>query len=331
MLTRRRFVLSSAATTAALVSAGALLESPEILQASSNILPMQQQASGAADWTNDSRWNLDYWRTHNEPIEWPNKARMAYLCSIPFESFDPGQEPTDTRSVSDVFFGGKVGVWRIMEILDRHHIKGSFIFNSLTAVQFPKAVKAIADRGHELIAHFWANNMRENTITVERDRELIRQSFSVLQEIAGKRPIAWVAPGWEVGPKSLDMLVEQEGQTLHANAPNIDDIPFTVTIARKKILVIPHETILNDIAFLRRNFNAPSVYVEYLKRDFDRKYAEGSSSPKLFNFVIHAHIGGRAYMADALDEILGYAKKFPDVWFTTRQAIADWWRQKNYS
>src|SRR5690349_13660457 len=108
MLTRRGFIMNSTAG-GLLLSASALLESPELLSASSNVIPLQQGSKGAADWTTDSRWGLDYWQLPNERIEWPNKARMAYLCSVPFESHDPGEVPSaDTRTVSDVFFGGKV-------------------------------------------------------------------------------------------------------------------------------------------------------------------------------------------------------------------------------
>ncbi len=334
MLTRRGFVAGTFGG-GVLVSAEALLRSPEVLVLSSSVLSPQQPGGGASDWTKDSRWGLDYWRADDKTIELPNKARIAYLCSVPFEAYDPGESAADfssrrldTAAVSQVLYGGKVGVWRIMDILDRHGIKGSFIFNSIAAVLFPEAVKAIADRGHELIAHFWANNIREDSISVEQDREFILRTFSILQEVAGRPAIAWVAPGWEVGSKTLEILAEQ-GQQVHANSPDSDDLPFTVHIAGKRMLVIPHSTLLNDFNFIRK-FNPPSTYLEVLKSDFDRKYAEGAASPKIFNFVLHAQLCGRPFMADALDEILSYAKRFPDIWFTTRQEITQWWVQHNY-
>lgn len=334
MLTRRGFMAGTLGG-GMLVSAEALLRTPQALARPANLFPSQESGRGQSDWAHDSRWGLDYWRANNKTVEWPNKARIAYLCSVPFEAYDPGASASDfsrrrldSASVSQVLYGGKVGVWRIMDILDRHGIKGSFIFNSIAAVLFPDAVKAIADRGHELIAHFWANNIREDSINVEQDREFIEMTFSLLEEVAGKAPIAWVAPGWEVGPKTLEIVAEQ-GQQVHANSPDSDDLPYTVQIAGKKMLVIPHTTLLNDFNFIRK-FNPPSTYLEVLKNDFDRKYAEGASSPGMFNFVIHAQLCGRPFMADALDEILSYGKSFPEIWFTTRQEIMDWWIQRNY-
>jgi len=326
MLNRRNFL--SRALSSALLPLGAALR-PRTASASSSSLSLQEGESAQADWTRDSRWGSDYWRRNEQSVELPNKARVACLCSIPFESYDPVEGPPEnSAAISNIYYGGKVGVWRILEILDRHNVKGNFVTNALCAVQFPEAVQAIAGRGHEIVGHFWANNIREDQLTVERDRGLIRRSLSTLEQVTGQRPVSWVAPGWWAGPKTLDILAE-EGLTSHANSPSIDDLPYTVTIAGKKIVVIIQETVLNDNGFFN-NFNGPSTFVEYLKRDFDRKYAEAAKRPKIFNFVLHAHLGGRPFMAEALDEILSYVQSFPDVWFTVRQPLVNWWLERGY-
>lgn len=327
-LTRRGFI-SAMLSGGLLGSAGTMLDSPRAYASSSSALASPQELPAGGDWKEDSRWGLEHWRVNRQAVEWPNRARTAFLCSVPFESYDLGEGPArDSASVSNVFYGGKAGVWRIMDILDRHGIKGSFITNAFCAVQFPEAVKAIAERGHEIVGHFWANNIDQDNLSVDRDRELIRRSLSTLEQAAGKRPVAWVAPGWRLGPKSLEILAE-EGLNCHANSPSSADLPYVTTVAGKKMVVIVQETILNDNGFFN-NFNAPSTFVDYLKRDFDRKYAEGATRPALFNFVLHAQLGGRPFMADALDEIITYVKSHAEVWFATRQQIVDWWLQKNY-
>lgn len=328
MLSRRGFMAGTLGG-GMLLSAEALLRSPEVLAFPSNVLP-QQAGSDRVDWTKDSRWGLEYLRTNKQTVEWPNKARVAYMISVPFEMQDPGEQPPENSvATSEYTYGGKEGVWRIMDILDRHKIKGDFIFNSITAVVFPEAVKAIGDRGHGLICHWWANNISQSSASVEKDREYILRTYAILEQVAGRKPVGWVAPGFGVGPKTLDIVAIDEDQIMNSNNPDNDDLPFTVNYAGKKILAIPHSIILNDYSFTRTH-NPPSAYIEVLKSDFDRKYAEGASSPKLCNFIIHSHLSGRAFFADALDELISYFRSFPEVWFTTREEIASWWIKQNY-
>ena len=329
MFTRRGF-LNRMLTGSVLASAWPGLRTSEASASSASALLAEDPPNRSDDWMKESRWGRENWKVTHQKIEWPNKARVAFLCSIPFETYDIGEYPGEnSATVSEVLYGGKVGVWRIMNILERHNVKGNFVTNAFCAVQFPDLVKTLADHGHEIVGHFWSNNIPEDKLSVDRDRALIRRSLSTIERVTGKRPVAWVAPGWWAGPQTLEILAE-EGLTSHANSPSSADVPFTVTIGGKKIVVVVQETVLNDNGFFN-NFNSPATFVEYLRRDFDRKYAEGASSGKLFNFVIHAHVGVRPNMADALDEIIGYVKTFPDVWFTTRQPLVDWWIQKNYS
>src|SRR4051812_23979365 len=75
------------------------------------------------DWMKESRWGRENWKVTHQTIEWPKKARVAFLCSIPFESYDMGEYPGDnSATASEVLYGGKAGVWRIMNILDRHNV-----------------------------------------------------------------------------------------------------------------------------------------------------------------------------------------------------------------
>ncbi len=328
MFSRRKF-LNRIVAGSALASALPNLATSESFASPAAPAMAEETPARNDDWMKESRWGRENWKVTHQTIEWPNKARVAFLCSIPFESYDMGEYPGDnSATVSEVLYGGKAGVWRIMNILDRHSVKGNFVTNALCAVQFPELVKTLADHGHEIVGHFWANNIPEDKLSVDRDRALIRRSISTIEKVTGKKPVAWVAPGWWAGPQTLEILAE-EGLTSHANSPSSADVPFAVTIGGKKIVVVVQETVLNDNGFFN-NFNSPATYVEYLKRDFDRKYSEGAMSGKLFNFVLHAHVSGRPYFADALDEVISYVKSFPDVWFTTRQPLVDWWLQKNY-
>lgn len=329
MLGGSALISTKALRQASVGSAVASSVGASLLVAQSSPAPWEQ----GEDWTKDTRYGLEYWKVTRQKIEWPNKARIAFMCSVPFESVDVGDPMRgggnpSSASVSYNLYGGKVGIWRILDILDRHNIKGNFVTHGFCAYQFPETVRAIVDRGHEIIARPWGGH-REMSLAEER--AYIHKSVTALQEASGgKRPVCWVAPGWNLSVNTNAILVE-EGFTCTANSPSSDDIPYTVMIGGKKLVVVVQETVLNDNGFFK-NFNSPSTYVDYLKRDFDRKYADAATKGgMIFNFVIHSHQSGRPFFADALDEIIAYTKTFPDVWYTTRQPIVEWWLQKNYS
>jgi hypothetical protein len=52
---------------------------------------------------------------------------------------------------------------------------------------------------------------------------------------------------------------------------------------------------------------------------------------KMFNFSVHPEYGARPFFIDAVEEMISYLKTYPDVWFTTRQNVADWWTRQKYS
>lgn len=301
-------------------------------------------SSGGRNWEDDPRWGRQHWRVRREPIRWPDGARLAVVCSIPFGIPDlafkseqapyiysgPRQYTGTVQRVHIQLYGVKAGIWRLLELLDRHGFKASFEINGLVAVQFPEAVREIDRRGHEIVGYYWANNVMHDEQVVEQDRELIRRTLSALERVTAKRPSGWVAPGLRLGEKTLDFLAE-EGIKWHA-CDLSDDIPYAIEVAGKKIIVLPHaEPHLDDAGFIIGTRRPAEVYLEFFERQFSALYREGASMPKMFVFSIHPELGGRPFMTRAIEEMLSYLKSFSDIWLTTRQQIADWWIKNNYS
>ena len=116
MFTRRRFLGHAVGGTVA-VSTGLGAESAgAFLSSTPSEMLQEPPARPGTDWMNESRWGKENWKVTRQKVEWPNKARIAFLCSIPFESYDIGEYPgAHSGTVSEVLYGGKVGVWRIMD------------------------------------------------------------------------------------------------------------------------------------------------------------------------------------------------------------------------
>jgi hypothetical protein len=49
------------------------------------------------------------------------------------------------------------------------------------------------------------------------------------------------------------------------------------------------------------------------------------------NIGLHPHVIGQAFRIRALRDFLAYATGFDDVWFATREAIAEWYLQNHHT
>src|ERR1041384_6599826 len=97
-----------------------------------------------------------------KPIQWPNNAKIAVSFFVAFEAFEKSSQyrrsedgKPDFASLAYGEFGGKAGIWRIMDTLDRNGVKGTIDTNGRIAEDFPDALKALHRAGHEIVGHRW--------------------------------------------------------------------------------------------------------------------------------------------------------------------------------
>ncbi|MGH8878893.1 MAG: polysaccharide deacetylase family protein, partial [Stackebrandtia sp.] len=79
--------------------------------------------------------------TEREPIRWPNGARVAFYIGLNVEHFHIGKPSTSLNEATASLvpdplnhgwrdYGARVGIWRVMETLDRHGIRASVLLIS---------------------------------------------------------------------------------------------------------------------------------------------------------------------------------------------------------
>jgi peptidoglycan/xylan/chitin deacetylase (PgdA/CDA1 family) len=277
-------------------------------------------------------------------IRWPDGARLAVSVVINYEegserSFaigDPDQEsltewgayavPPEIRNLameSMHEYGSRVGVWRLLDILDRHSVKCTFFACAVAFEQTPGVARAAVAAGHEICSHGyrWEEVFR---LAEAQEREHIRLAVESLQRTTGERPVGWYC---RYGPSvNTRRLLVEEGGFLYDSDSYNDEIPYVVEVGGRRHLVVPYAPDANDIQFWLGNGLAPAEqFFAYLRDSFDVLYAEASTHPKMMSIGLHCRIIGRPGRARALDRFIEYAKGHPEVWFATRAEIARWW------
>jgi len=264
------------------------------------------------------------------PVVWPDNAKIAVSFFVAFESFinysqyRRGGDKPDYASLAYGEYGGKAGIWRIMDVLSRNGIKGTIDTNGRVAEQFPDALKELHAAGHEIVGHGWANDIYLTSLEPEKEREQIRQTLSSLASVTGQRPVGWVSPGHRINDHTFDYLVD-EGIVWTGDLPG-PDIPEHRIINGKPLVIMPRLDYATDHSLIFHPKNPARFYFESFKTAFDYLYAEGAAgSPKLIDALVHAHIGGRPHIIGVFEECIRYAKGFNDVWFCTKGEIAKWY------
>lgn len=103
---------------------------------------------------------------------------------------------------------------RILRLLDRYQVRGTFFILGWVAQRFPQLVRQIDQAGHEIGSHsYWHQLIYE--LTPDQFRADLQRSRDVLQQILGQEVTAYRAPSFSITERSLwalEILV-QEGFT----------------------------------------------------------------------------------------------------------------------
>ena len=265
------------------------------------------------------------------PLKWPNNAKIVVSFFVAFEAFDKssqyrrheGDKP-DYASLAYGEYGGKAGIWRILDALNGSNVKGTIDTNGRVAEIFPDALKELHAAGHEIVGHGWVNDTPMISLDRQQERGLIKRTLDAIASVTGKRPVGWVSPGHRINEYTFERFVE-EGIYWTGDLPG-PDIPEHRLVKGKPLMIMPRLDYANDLSLLFNAKNPARFYFDSFKAAFDRLYAEGEAgSPKLIDCLVHAHIGGRPNIIGVFEESIRYAKSFKDVWFATKGEIAKYY------
>jgi len=125
-------------------------------------------------------------------------------------------------------YGARVGVWRIIEVLQRYGIRGTVALNSEVCDAYPQIIEATTKQGWEFMGHNQSNTRRLNQIPAEDERLVIRDTLVRIEQGTGKRPVGWLSSGLQETWNTLEYLIE-EGCRYVADWVN-DDQPYLMNI-----------------------------------------------------------------------------------------------------
>jgi peptidoglycan/xylan/chitin deacetylase (PgdA/CDA1 family) len=259
------------------------------------------------------------------PEKWPGGARCAVALS-----FDSDHETNELRDggrsigrLSWGQFGSRVGVPRILKLLERYGARATFFVPAVAALLHQDEQRRVAAEGHEIGLHGWIHEIN-STLPYEVERELMFRSADALEQVTGRRPVGLRTPSWDFSPHTL--TIAKELALIYDSSLMADEDPYELLLDGEPtgIVEVPVEWIRDDAAYLVmqrfqsvRPYTAPTDVFDIFKREF----AAACESGGLFQLTMHPHIITARSRIWILEELLRCATT-ENVWFATHAEVA---------
>jgi peptidoglycan-N-acetylglucosamine deacetylase len=257
--------------------------------------------------------------------DWPDGAEVAVSLTFDVDA-ESGWLPEGARQLSTLSegrYGVVRGLPRILAILERADVKGTFYVPGDTAERHTDALRAVVDAGHE-IGHHGYLHLQSDQVDAAAQREEIERGLSALDACLGVTPAGYRSPSWELTPETFALLVEH-GFAYDSSCMG-DDRPYVEAYEGLRILELPVHWSLDDWPHLHWRpgrgdaFTAPEDFLATWLAEFDSALAEH----RHITFTMHPEVIGRGHRAALLDRLIVEMKGRGDVWFATHADVQRW-------
>jgi allantoinase len=284
---------------------------------------------------------MDRYRLPDEtapPLRWPGGARIAVwvVPNVEYYELDPPTNPTRPvwhRPVPDILaysrrdFGNRVGLWRLIDSLDRHGIRASVSLNAAVCDHFPEIVRAFGERGWELLSHGIYNSRLLFDMDEDQVRTVLRDSVETIHRCSGQTVDGFLGPALSFTETLLDLLPETGISYSIDLVP--DDRPILLDLrSGGQLVCMPYSSEINDIRILGFRSYTADQWASMIIAAFDQLYEEGGETGTVFCIPLHPFVIGQAHCIGALDRVLDHIRGREAVWLATgREIAADYVRQ----
>ena len=179
----------------------------------------------------------------------------------------------DYARLSHREYGHRVGVFRLLDLLEKHGIKATIAMDAMTAENYPYLVRHCLDRGCEFVGHgISVSRMITANMSEEEEREYIRTSLSALTQATGTVPQGWFGPEYGESHRTPQLLAES-GLRYVCDWAN-DEQPYPMTTGAGPFFSLPVLYELDDVVALADRKVTVAAYQRMAHREL-RHLASG--------------------------------------------------------
>src|SRR5439155_5579589 len=192
-------------------------------------------------------------RTIDRP-EWPDGKRCCVLVTVHCDAQSVWRALGMEKLVyiSNGEYGARTAVWRVLDVLDRRAIKGSFFVPGWTAETYPEIVPTASRAGHEICHHSYSHTLADMGLQPDGswDRAVEEREFdralAILRRQSGQPIRGYCPPGGELSPNSIEILLSRGIR--YQSQCAADDVPYWWYVDGRpsQLLEVPTHWSLDD-------------------------------------------------------------------------------------
>jgi peptidoglycan/xylan/chitin deacetylase (PgdA/CDA1 family) len=274
-------------------------------------------------------------------LRWPDEAQIAFGVVISLEHLDwypkagtivppsiqgfrPDAYPRilDLHNISQQEYGNRVGVFRIMDVLERHGVRPTVAMDAAVAERSPFLVEYLLRRGAEFIGHGLSSEQLITEKMSEADeRAIISGSLDAIEMASGQRPRGWVGAEYGESTRTVALLAEY-GVDYVLDWPT-DEQPHMMKVPTGRMVNMPVMIELDDILQHVGRVIPVDRFARMITEQFDRLYLDGATTGRLFLLNVHPWVMGHPFRIKYFEEAIAHIMAEPHVWAATGAEIVD--------
>jgi len=229
-------------------------------------------------------------------------------------------------------YGPEVGMPRILKLLGKYGIHGTFFIPGFTVNQYQELVRHLADQGHEIGNHGWSHTYPDNMSGYDEEKNEYWDCSDIIEKVTGTRPKGFRSPAWEFSQNTLEIIENMKELEYSSNMMNTDKVRYLQLYGKQSRLAeIPIHWVLDDAAYWLYSLRTPGKAMQplesvefYWKEEFEGLLEEfldevetTGDSDICFVLTCHPQIIGRPARMRMLDRFIKHMVETDCVEFIT--------------
>lgn len=270
-----------------------------------------------------------------EPIRWPNRATLAFWVCPNLEYFhidklidSGGTHIPGVLDCSMRDYGARVGVYRLMEVLDKHRMRASAPLNADVCRYHPAIIEEGNKRNWEWLGRGELPGQDKSPFAEGEERKAIARVRDAIAKATGRSLKGWVGSGLIETFDTPDHLAAEGFEYICDWA--CDDQPIPMRVKNGRMIIMPYGQGINDVHLFMRAEFTPEEFYRIIRDQFDTLYRESKTYGKVMALPLHPSVIGLPFRIKYLDKALDYIFSHSGVWKATGSEIAYWYYRRYY-
>jgi peptidoglycan/xylan/chitin deacetylase (PgdA/CDA1 family) len=227
----------------------------------------------------------------------------------------------DFRAFSQRDYGNRVGVFRVIEALERFAMPATAAIDANVATRYPYIVEQFRERSIEIAGHGHAvTNVISNHMTETDERAYIASALDTLQRVSGTRPVGWHGPEYGESDRTPALLAAL-GLDYVLDWPN-DEQPFLMPTPAGALVSLAMALELDDVVTMWHRRVSGERWRQAVADALDQLLTDGANNGRHLILNLHPWLIGHPHRIGYLEDILDGVRKRDGIWIANASEIA---------